>query len=83
MVYMTSWEVVQLCHTGTSAIRYGDTWVLRNYGSAEARVATAPEVTSPAVAVQTGDQFDCVDDAPGTYMLPPGVYQVAEESHVS
>ena len=76
VVYMTSWEVAQLCHTGTSAIRHGDRWVLRNYGSTEATVTAPADLTSPATDLRTGRRLDCTDGSPGTYNLPPGDYEV-------
>ena len=75
-VYMTSWEVAQLCRTATSAARYGDQWVLRNYGSDAATVAVPEPVGASAVDLRTGDRFGPPGPEPGVYRLPPGDYSV-------
>ena len=72
MVFMTSWEVAQLCRVGTSAARYGESWVLRNYGAAEAAIAA--HASGPAVDLRSGREFAPVEA--GAYRLPPGDYKV-------
>ena len=77
VVYLTSWEVAQLCRFGVSAARFGSTWVLRNYTSEPQRLATGADLAIPAVDLRTGKQCEPVSEAAGTYMLPPGDYVVA------
>jgi len=75
-VYLTSWEVAQLCRFGTSAARFADTWILRNYTETEQRVATGTPLTGPAVGLQSGKTHDPVPEEAGAYVLPVGVYRV-------
>jgi len=76
VVYMTSWEVAQLCHRGVSASRYGDRWVLRNYGDEEARVCVDSDLAASAVDLCTGAELARADGSPCAYVLPPGDYVV-------
>ena len=76
IVYLTSWEVAQLCRFGTSAARFADTWVLRNYTAEPQRVATGADLTRPAIDLHTGDASDPLDEEAGTYVVGPGDYVV-------
>ena len=74
VTYLTSWEAAQLCRFGTSAARFADRWVLRNYTEEPQRVATGSDLTQPAVNLRTGSSVDPVSEEAGTYVLPPGDY---------
>jgi len=76
VVYLTSWEVAQLCRFGTSSARFADRWVLRNYTPKPQRVATGSDSIEPAVELRTGNAVDPVTEEAGTYVLPPGNYLV-------
>lgn len=76
VVYLTSWEVAQLCRFGTSVARFADTWTLRNYTDATQRVTTDAALTGPAVNLRTGTACDPVDEEAGAYLLAPGEYVV-------
>lgn len=76
VVYLTSWEVAQLCRFGTSAARFDDTWVLRNYTAEPQRVVTGADLTKPAIDLRTGNAADPVDEEAGTYVLEPGDHMV-------
>jgi len=76
VVYLTSWEVAQLCRSGTSVAQFSDTWILRNYTDGPQRVATGVLLAGPAVDLRAGTVCDPVNEQAGTYTLPPGVYAV-------
>ncbi|MBT4814257.1 MAG: hypothetical protein HON70_01085 [Lentisphaerae bacterium] len=76
VVYLTSWEVAQLCRSGTSAARFGATWILRNYTDQPQAVAAGATTGVPAVDLRTGARIDPNEEA-GTYLLPPGDYDVS------
>jgi len=75
-VYLTSWEVAQLCRFGVSAARFADNWVLRNYTTEAQHVAMGANLESPAVNLRTEATCQPANEGAGTYVLEPGDYLV-------
>ena len=76
VVYLTSWEVAQLCRLGTSVAKFAHRCVLRNYTDQTQRVVTGDDLAKPVFNLRTGATIDPVNEQAGTYVLPPGDYLV-------
>ena len=73
-------SAIQAYVTGTSAARYGERWILRNCGTADATVTVPAPVTASATDLRTGTESAPTGPEPGTYTLPPGDFVVGYQN---